>query len=67
MPEVNPLVVEHDLIVEFQAVTAAANYNEHENIEAEEGSDCDEYWVVDEGSIGSDDDGFFFERLGKGR
>ena len=47
-------------------MTAAANYNEHENIEAEEGSDCDEYGVVDEGGIGSDDDGFFFERLGKG-
>ena len=48
-------------------MTAAANYYEYENIEAEEGSDWDEYGVVDEGSIGSDYDGFFFERLGKGR
>lgn len=65
-PKVSPLVVEDHLIVEFQAVTAATHDNEYENIEAKEGSNCDEYGVVEEGSIGSDNDGFFLERLSQG-
>lgn len=65
-PKVSPLVVEDHLIVEFQAVTAATHDNEYENIEAKEGSNCDEYGVVEEGSIGSDNDGFFLQRLSKG-